>query len=172
MSRPKTEVTTPQNLVFALDEELKTKTLQEISTATGISTAALSNYSRGIGEPTKANLEKLADYFQVEVEFLMSLGLYRNLGGANKLQTARRFKANVKEKLVFEKFVGMRLDEIAAGDKRSKTALIQFSEDMDKLKAELAAERQELFADLEAAFDRIPGLLKKEAVLRLAELIK
>jgi len=174
MSRPKTEVVTPKNLVFALGEELKTqkKTLQEISDATGISIAALSNYSRSIGEPTTANLDKLADFFKVDIEFLRGEGIYKHLGGSNKLQIARRFRANVKDKLVFEKFIGTRLDEIAAGDRRSKTALIQYSQDMERVKQELEAERQELFAGLTAAFDQIPALLKKDALLMLADKIK
>jgi len=174
MSRPKAEVVTPENLVFALGEELKTKTLQEISRATGISTAALSNYSRAIGEPTTANIAKLADYFQVETEFLTGSGLYKHLGGSgsNKFQRAKRFKANVKERLVFEKFAGMRLDEIAAGDKRSIVALSRFTRDMEQVKNELEAERQKVFADLAAAFDQIPELLRRDAILMLSEKLK
>lgn len=171
MSRPKTEVVTPKNLVFALGEELNTRTLQEISSATGISVAALSNYSRSIGEPTTANLEKLADYFGVEAEYLRGSGIYRHLGGSNKLQTARGFMTNVKHKLVFEKFVIERMAEISTGA-RGNEAHVRYSENMEKLKQELGTERQKLFADLEQAFDRIPDLLKREAILMLSDKIK
>jgi transcriptional regulator with XRE-family HTH domain len=164
---------TPQNLIDLLKRELEEKSFAQIGKATGIGTASLHGYANGTSEVAAQNMGKLAEYFGVEVDFLLGAGLYRNLGGSNKIDVAKRFKANVKERLVFEKFIGTRLDEIAAaGDKRSKTALIQFSEDMDRLKQELLAERQELFADLEAAFERIPDLLKKDAVILLAEKIK
>ena len=160
---------TQQNLI----ETIKAAdcSLSQISKATGISLASLHDYAAGIGEVSTANLEKLADYFGVEIEFLRGEGIYRHLGGSNKLQTARGFRTNIKHKLVFEKFVTERMAEISAGA-RGNEAHVRYSENMEKLKQELGTERQKLFADLEQAFDRIPDLLKRDAILMLSEKIK
>lgn len=173
MSRKKTEVATPENLVFALDEELNTqkRTLQEISDATGISTAALSNYSRSVGEPTNANLEKLAAYFNVEADFLRGTGLYKQLTGANRLEVAKRFHANAKEKEIFFRFTTERMAEISNG-RRTNKAHVAFIERMAKLRAEQDAERENQFAELGRAFEQIPAKFHKEAVLWLSEKIK
>lgn len=161
---------TQQNLVETI--KVAGCTLSQISKATGISLASLHDYSNGIGEVSTANLERLAEYFGVEIEFLRNEGIYRHLGGANKLQSAKRFRASVKEKQVFEKFIAKRLDEIATGDKRSNAAFSQYTQDMARIKDELEAERQKVFADLAAAFDQIPELLRRDAILMLSEKIK
>src|ERR1039457_1746958 len=61
---------TPENLVIALNIELKNKSLNSISKATGVGISALHRYQRGIGEPTKATLGKLSDHFKVSVLWL------------------------------------------------------------------------------------------------------
>jgi len=61
---------TPENLVIALNNELKNKSLNSISKATGVGIAALHRYQRGIGEPTTSTLERLSDYLRVSVAWL------------------------------------------------------------------------------------------------------
>lgn len=61
---------TPENLVCALNNELKNKSLNSIAKATGVGISALHRYQRGIGEPTTSTLEKLSDYFGVSVTWL------------------------------------------------------------------------------------------------------
>src|ERR1035438_10062858 len=61
---------TPENLVIALNIELKNKSLNSISKATGVGIAALHRYQRGIGEPTTSTLERLSDFFKVSVAWL------------------------------------------------------------------------------------------------------
>lgn len=61
---------TPENLVTVLNNELKSKSLNSISKATGVGISALHRYQRGVGEPTTSTLEKLSDYFKVSVAWL------------------------------------------------------------------------------------------------------
>jgi transcriptional regulator with XRE-family HTH domain len=61
---------TPENLVIALNIELKNKSLNSISKAAGVGISALHRYQRGIGEPTTSTLERLSDYFKVSVAWL------------------------------------------------------------------------------------------------------
>jgi transcriptional regulator with XRE-family HTH domain len=61
---------TPENLVLVLNDELKNKSLNSISKATGVGISALHRYQRGIGEPTTATLERLSDHFRVSVAWL------------------------------------------------------------------------------------------------------
>lgn len=58
---------TPVNVTELINKKLSETSLNAISKATGIGVAALHRYSRGIGEPTTATLEKLAKYFEVSV---------------------------------------------------------------------------------------------------------
>jgi transcriptional regulator with XRE-family HTH domain len=61
---------TPVNVTELIKNKLSETSLNAISKATGIGVAALHRYSRGIGEPTTATLEKLAGYFGVSVAYL------------------------------------------------------------------------------------------------------
>lgn len=61
---------TPERLVQRINDALKTKSLNSISKTTGVGISALHRYQRGIGEPTTATLQKLADYFKVSVGWL------------------------------------------------------------------------------------------------------
>lgn len=70
MVRERGSGTTPQRVVDLLREEIKTKSKLAIAKATGLGIAAISRYSSGIGEPTTATLQKLADYFERPIEWL------------------------------------------------------------------------------------------------------
>ncbi len=58
---------TPERLVSLLSE---TKSLLALAKATGVGKSALSRYAKGIGEPTSATLQKLADHFGRPVSWL------------------------------------------------------------------------------------------------------
>jgi transcriptional regulator with XRE-family HTH domain len=70
MSRETGSGKTPENLVLILNDELKEKSLNSISKATGVGIAALHRYQKGIGDPTTSTLERLSDYFKVSVAWL------------------------------------------------------------------------------------------------------
>jgi len=61
---------TPERVVELLAEAVKEKSILAVHKATGIGLAAIGRYLKGIGEPTTATLQKLADYFEVTVEDL------------------------------------------------------------------------------------------------------
>lgn len=54
------------------------KTLKEISLTLDMGYSTLSNYYQGIRQPKKNNAEKLADYFEVSVPYLMGLSDYKS----------------------------------------------------------------------------------------------
>lgn len=58
---------TPERLVCLL---VNAKSLLAIAKETGVGKSALSRYAKGIGEPTTASLQKLADYFGHPVAWL------------------------------------------------------------------------------------------------------
>jgi len=58
---------TPERLVKLLTEA---KSLLAIAKETGVGKSALSRYAKGIGEPTTASLQRLADYFGCSVSWL------------------------------------------------------------------------------------------------------
>lgn len=62
---------TPSKVVELINKAASEKSLRSISKATGLGLAALSRYSKGVGEPTQATLIKLADYFEKTVYELM-----------------------------------------------------------------------------------------------------
>ena len=61
---------TPPRVVELLKKEVSDKSILAVSKATGLGLAAIGRYMKGIGEPTTASLEKLADYFKVSVTWL------------------------------------------------------------------------------------------------------
>jgi transcriptional regulator with XRE-family HTH domain len=61
---------TPGKVVELVQKAVAEKSLRAVSKETGVGIAVLSRYSQGIGEPSQATLEKLADYFAVTVPFL------------------------------------------------------------------------------------------------------
>lgn len=61
---------TPEKVVELVRKAVAEKSLRAVSKETGVGIAALSRYSQGIGEPSRATLEKLAGYFAVSVPFL------------------------------------------------------------------------------------------------------
>lgn len=161
---------TQQNLV----ETIKAAgcNFSQISKATGISLASIHDYSNGIGEVSTANLEKLAEYFGVDIEYLRAEGIYKNLSGTNRLDVARRFHENAKEKELFEKFVAKRMAQIAFGDTRSNEAFVDYSTRIEQLRIEQQAEKETLFKAVEDAFKSVPEAFKKELILKLAGTIK
>ncbi len=58
---------TPKRLVSLLSEA---KSLLALAKETGVGKSALSRYAKGIGEPTTASLQRLADYFGCTVSWL------------------------------------------------------------------------------------------------------
>lgn len=162
---------TPQNLIDALQSELKEKSFSHISEATQIGTASLHSYSKGNGEPSNHNMHKLAEYFGVDVEYLRGEGIYTSLNGEKRLEVAKRLHKDDKEKAIFEMFVTERMAQIASGDTRSNKAHVAYIRRMEELKAEQQVERENLFQALDDAFQLIPVELRKEAVLWLSEKI-
>jgi transcriptional regulator with XRE-family HTH domain len=61
---------TPARVIELLKKEVSEKSLLAVSKSTGLGLAAIGRYLKGIGEPTTATLEKLADYFKVSVQEL------------------------------------------------------------------------------------------------------
>lgn len=61
---------TPQRVVELLESAIKTRGQSTVESETGLSHSMISRYKRGIGEPSQATLEKLAEYFGVSVAYL------------------------------------------------------------------------------------------------------
>lgn len=61
---------TPDNVVKLLKDEVARTSQAATARATGLTLKGIQNYLKGIGEPTTATLQKLADYFDVSVEEL------------------------------------------------------------------------------------------------------
>lgn len=61
---------TPPRVVELLKKEVAEKGLINLEEKTGVGKSALNRYVKGIGEPTTATLEKLADYFRKSVAWL------------------------------------------------------------------------------------------------------
>ena len=70
MTRERGSGKTPIRVTERLKEEVSEKSMLAVSKATGLGLAAIGRYLKGIGEPTTATLEKLADYFGVTVAWL------------------------------------------------------------------------------------------------------
>jgi len=61
---------TPERVIELLKEEINKIGLLKLENATGVGKSALSRYSKGIGEPTTATLERLSAYFGKSVAWL------------------------------------------------------------------------------------------------------
>jgi transcriptional regulator with XRE-family HTH domain len=61
---------TPERVVQLLQEEVSKTSQAATARATGLTLRGVQNYLKGIGEPTTASLEKIADYFGVSVPYL------------------------------------------------------------------------------------------------------
>lgn len=61
---------TPDNVVKLLKDEVARTSQAATARATGLTLKGVQNYLKGIGEPTTATLQKLADYFGVSVAWL------------------------------------------------------------------------------------------------------
>ena len=70
MARERGSGKTPERVVELLKEAVATKSMLEVSKATGLGLAAIGRYLKGVGEPTTATLQKLADYFGARVRYL------------------------------------------------------------------------------------------------------
>jgi transcriptional regulator with XRE-family HTH domain len=63
MTRGRGNGVTPPRVVELLRKEVSGKSILAVSNATGLGLAAIGRYLKGVGEPTNASLQKLADYF-------------------------------------------------------------------------------------------------------------
>ena len=70
MARERGRGVTPPRVVELLKKEVSEKSILAVSNATGLGLAAIGRYLKGIGEPTTASLQKLANYFKVSVPWL------------------------------------------------------------------------------------------------------
>jgi len=70
MARERGSGITPPRVVELLKKEVSDKSMLAVSKTTGLGLAAIGRYLKGIGEPTTATLQKLADYFGVTVAWL------------------------------------------------------------------------------------------------------
>lgn len=61
---------TPQRVVELLQQEVSEKSILAVSKATNLGLAAIGRYLKGMGEPTTATLQKLANHFEVTVPWL------------------------------------------------------------------------------------------------------
>ena len=61
---------TPQRVVELLQQEVSEKSILAVAKSTNLGLAAIGRYLKGIGEPTTATLQKLADHFRVTVPWL------------------------------------------------------------------------------------------------------
>jgi len=61
---------TPARVVDLVNDAISKTSLRSVSKTTGLGLAALSRYSKGIGEPAQSTLEKLGIYFGVSVAWL------------------------------------------------------------------------------------------------------
>jgi len=87
---------TPERVVMLLNEEVEKLGQNATARAIGIPLYSLHRYLKGIGEPTQATLEKLAAYFEVEIDYLRSSGIYEQL--QMDLEGAKTFKKNKDKK--------------------------------------------------------------------------
>jgi transcriptional regulator with XRE-family HTH domain len=76
MARKPGRGNTPLRIQKMLEEAVKTKSQNVIARELGIGVAVVNRYLKGIGEPTTETLEKLADYFDVTVDFLRGKDTY------------------------------------------------------------------------------------------------
>ena len=58
-------------------------TASKVSKATGISTATLSNWKKGNYTPKQDKLQKIADYFEVSIDYLMTGSLPEDINPDN-----------------------------------------------------------------------------------------
>lgn len=61
---------TPERIVELLRAEVERTSQAATARATGLTLRGVQNYIKGIGEPTTATLQKLANYFGVTVSWL------------------------------------------------------------------------------------------------------
>lgn len=61
---------TPQRVVELLQQEVSEKSILAVAKSTNLGLAAIGRYLKGVGEPTTATLQKLADHFGVTVPWL------------------------------------------------------------------------------------------------------
>jgi|GEM_PF-3031272 len=61
---------TPERVVASLQEEVRKTSQAATARATGLTLQTVQRYIKGIGEPSQATLEKLAEYFGVSVSWL------------------------------------------------------------------------------------------------------
>ncbi|MEI6207319.1 MAG: helix-turn-helix transcriptional regulator [Desulfuromonadales bacterium] len=61
---------TPDRVIELLKSEVKKTSQAATARATGLTLRGVQNYLKGIGDPTQATLEKLAEYFGVSVAWL------------------------------------------------------------------------------------------------------
>lgn len=59
-----------------LKKEVEKKGQRKVSRETGIALLSVQRYLKGESEPSQASLQKLADYFKVDVDYLRESGLY------------------------------------------------------------------------------------------------
>lgn len=90
MTRERGSGKTPESVVSLLREEVQRSSMLAVSRATGIGLAAIGRYLKGIGEPTTATLEKLAQYFEVTTDYLRGTGAYSTC--TPTLEKARELK--------------------------------------------------------------------------------
>jgi transcriptional regulator with XRE-family HTH domain len=61
---------TPQRVVEAISAAVKAKSQSAVARESGLTLLTVQRYLKGIGEPTNATLQKLADYFKTSVAYL------------------------------------------------------------------------------------------------------
>ena len=64
---------TPKRLVELLNKVVFESSQSEVARKTGLTQSAIGRYIRGIGEPSQATLQKLANYFEVHVAWLQGV---------------------------------------------------------------------------------------------------
>jgi transcriptional regulator with XRE-family HTH domain len=128
---------TPERVVELVNKAVSEKSLRAVSKETGLGIAALSRYSQGIGEPSQATLEKLADYFEVTVPELRGELAFNSELVGNCLDEINDSVATLKDKIGPNK-------ELVQILKSTKKLVEIFKSSKQKRLSELEANRDSL----------------------------
>ena len=83
MVRERGSGVTPERVIELLKKEVSETSMLAVSHSTGLGLAAIGRYLKGIGEPTTATLQKLADHFGTTVPYLRGEVWAMKDGGIN-----------------------------------------------------------------------------------------
>jgi transcriptional regulator with XRE-family HTH domain len=110
---------TPERVVKLLQEEVTRTSQAATARATGLTLQTVQRYIKGIGEPSQATLEKLADYFETSVAWLRSeepIDLLEKISPEEMLLFSLRANFPGGEKIVIEELTSRGFDSEVANE--------------------------------------------------------